>query len=259
MVDRARPLLGTFVSVRVEDAPPALSHAAIDAAFDTVATVHRLMSFQDPDSELSRLNGAPVGEPVALHAHTLRVLRWSLHLSALTRGRFDVTTARAGGGFELLPRQRAVRTRPVQLDLSGIAKGYAVDLAIAQLRACGVRRAVVNAGGDLRVLGPHPEHVLLRAAHATSAPGLIELAGGALATSDAPDGSGTTVTVCARRCLIADALTKFVLSDGASRQWGLRLLRGLGARAWYHSPDQGWRELGTAAACADTTCSGAAA
>jgi thiamine biosynthesis lipoprotein len=41
----------------------------------------------------------------------------------------------------------------VQLDFGGIAKGYAIDLACARLRALGIENAIVNAGGDLRVFG----------------------------------------------------------------------------------------------------------
>jgi thiamine biosynthesis lipoprotein len=43
----------------------------------------------------------------------------------------------------------------VQLDFGGIAKGFAVDLAIAHLRELGVANAIVNAGGDLRAMGDH--------------------------------------------------------------------------------------------------------
>ncbi|MGB5488352.1 MAG: FAD:protein FMN transferase [Lysobacterales bacterium] len=43
----------------------------------------------------------------------------------------------------------------VQLDFGGIAKGYAVDLTIARLRALGINNAIVNAGGDLRAIGVH--------------------------------------------------------------------------------------------------------
>jgi len=43
----------------------------------------------------------------------------------------------------------------VQLDFGGIAKGYAVDLTIARLRAMGIGNAIVNAGGDLRAMGTH--------------------------------------------------------------------------------------------------------
>lgn len=55
-------------------------------------------------------------------------------------------------GLELMSDNRAV-----QLDFGGIAKGYAVDLAIAHLRSQGIENAVVNAGGDLRAMGRHGE------------------------------------------------------------------------------------------------------
>ncbi len=45
----------------------------------------------------------------------------------------------------------------VQLDFGGIAKGYAVDLAIARLRGMGIENAIANAGGDLRAIGSHGE------------------------------------------------------------------------------------------------------
>lgn len=43
----------------------------------------------------------------------------------------------------------------VQLDLGGIAKGYAVDLAVDRIRKLGVQNAIVDAGGDLRAIGSH--------------------------------------------------------------------------------------------------------
>jgi thiamine biosynthesis lipoprotein len=50
----------------------------------------------------------------------------------------------------------------VRVDLGGIAKGYAVDLAVRSLRRSGIENIVVNAGGDLRVAGPESHDVRLR-------------------------------------------------------------------------------------------------
>jgi thiamine biosynthesis lipoprotein len=128
--------------------------------------------------------------------------------------------------------------RPLALDLGGIAKGYAVDCAIAALRAEGVTSARVNAGGDLRVLGNKSEIVHVRTGGPQGAllP-LCALADGALATSAyggqrasaggrfatslidprvrLPVMSTRTVSVVAPTCMIADALTKVVLLRGA--------------------------------------------
>jgi thiamine biosynthesis lipoprotein len=45
----------------------------------------------------------------------------------------------------------------VQLDFGGVAKGYAIDLAMQRLRGMGIEHAIVNAGGDLRAIGRRPD------------------------------------------------------------------------------------------------------
>ena len=244
-VERARPLLGTVVAIRVEGCSPIRAHRLIDAAFADVALIQRLMSFQDADSELSRLNREAAYRLMSVHPHTFAVLRWSLAIAAASCGSFDVSAAhRACGAIGdwrdiALLGPRAVRfRRPLLVDLSGIAKGYAVDLAIARLRAHGVRRALVNAGGDLRVLGPDAERIALRSHGQTTQLAMLELANGALATSDTH--SGVTVSVMARRCLVADALTKVVMADHRA---AVPVLRGFGARALRHQSGGGWQEL----------------
>jgi thiamine biosynthesis lipoprotein len=80
------------------------AHRAIDAAFGEIATIHRLMSFHDPDSNLCRLNRADVGNPVEVHAYTHEVLRQAIGISAGTVGCFDVTVGAELVEWELLPR-----------------------------------------------------------------------------------------------------------------------------------------------------------
>jgi FAD:protein FMN transferase len=244
-VERARPLLGTVVAIRVEGCSQLTAHRAIDAAFADVALIGRLMSFQDSGSELSRLNREAAYRVVSVHPHTFAVLRWSLAIAAASCGSFDVSAARGALGAIAdwrdieLRAPRGVRLRwPLLIDLSGIAKGYAVDLAIARLRAHGVRRAVVNAGGDLRVLGRDAERIALRSQGKSTQLAMLELANGALATSAAH--SGVTVSVMARRCVVADALTKVVMVDHRA---AARVLRSFGARALRHQSAGGWQEL----------------
>jgi FAD:protein FMN transferase len=70
-VRRARPLLGTFVEIAATAASPTdETEAAIDAAFDAVETVHRLMSFHDDDSDVSRLNRDAASGSVIVHPWT---------------------------------------------------------------------------------------------------------------------------------------------------------------------------------------------
>jgi thiamine biosynthesis lipoprotein len=177
---RARPLLGTLVDIAATGARAALP-AALDAAFAAIERIQQLMSFHAPDSDVSRINAADAGCEIGIDPHTARVLHFARKLSELSDGAFDVMVADVlmRGGFlprqgvaadtavaatfrdlTLLPDDRVCWRRKGWIDLGGIAKGYAVDCAIAALRAQGVASAVVNAGGDLRFFGePQPIHV----------------------------------------------------------------------------------------------------
>lgn len=246
VVERMRPLLGTFVAIRARArlAPTDLEHA-VSLAYGAVSRVHALMSAQDPASDVSRVNRALPGERVTVDAWTLAVLRRARVIWLATRGLFDPCAAPgATTGFadlDLLAGE--VRPlRSVHLTLDGIAKGFAVDRAVAALRAAGVASGVVNAGGDLRIFGADPEPVCVRhpehpgalvaigevreVAVATSAPyfgsSCIDPRSGRACSSQA---SGTVI---AADCMTADALTKPLLIEPAITA---RALQRFGARA----------------------------
>lgn len=255
---RCRPLLGTFVEIESDLGP------AIDLAFAAVERVQALMSGHNPDSELSQINRCAHRHPVAVSPWTLEVIECSLDWSRASDGRFDIV--RAGrmalvcGGLprhddQPLPaeadwtavqvRDGAVTlARPACLDLGGIAKGFAVDRAIAALRTAGAAGGIVNAGGDLRCFGdcawpisvvdpanrrPLVSIDLVDAALATSA----GLWGHDLSLSfnhlPGRDVRWSSVTVRANSACDADALTKIVWA-GASE--ASDLLRQHGAEAF---------------------------
>jgi len=101
---RARPLLGTFVEIAVAGAPPVEMEAAVEAAFTAVATVHRLMSFHDPQSDVSRLNREAFAGAVPVHAWTYQVLEAAIELNRQSSGVFDITVAPLLQQRGLLPR-----------------------------------------------------------------------------------------------------------------------------------------------------------
>lgn len=234
---RMRPVLGTFVEVGLFHSRPGAAEA-IAAAFDDLASIERLMSFQDPGSELSRLNAAR-GHWTTLSRHTLRVLRLARGMTEASGGAFNCTVGGALIACGRLPDHgneasllagiandielkagRARLRRPVHITLDGIAKGYAVDSALAVLRQHGHPDAWINAGGDLAVRGHHAIPVRLRGSDL-----VVEVRNSALATSvSGPEfdaslpGSivdaraASTVSgawsVLAHRAWRADALTK---------------------------------------------------
>jgi thiamine biosynthesis lipoprotein len=258
-IQRARPLLGTIAQITVVSAlAPAELHAAVDSAFAEIARVHSLMSWHDSDSELSRLNLHAAVSMQPLSAHTRAVLAASLEFSRLSAGAFDPCVGARLARSGLLPHPAAsplspefpppdscwrdveltadgVRFhRPLWLDFGGIAKGYAVDLAVQSLLRSGVQDIVVNAGGDLRVAGPRAHPIGIRhphSAHALAHELLLD--NEALATSAAfvsqragPGGpvcalvdpltgnayaGQDSVSVRAANCMTADALSKIAL------------------------------------------------
>lgn len=163
-----RPLLGTYVDIWARG--PA-ADAALDAAFASVERAQACWSFHDASSELSRLNAQP-RHRVKFSSHTLRLLRAARAVMFASDGAFDCTVGGMlvadgilpdhGGPAALLRgaaedieigREWALLRRPVRVTLDGIAKGYAVDLAVRALRFQGAVAGWVNAGGDLRVFG----------------------------------------------------------------------------------------------------------
>ncbi|MGC1860971.1 MAG: FAD:protein FMN transferase [Methylocystis sp.] len=250
---RARPLLGTYVEIEAEGLLDSALQQAIDKAFQAIELTQRLMSFHCPDSDLSKLNRRAALEPVSVHPWTAKVLRRALTLYRATDGLFDCAVGyeltRWGllpddglshlesgslSSVRLLPDGRIAFTNRIALDFAGIAKGFAVDRAISVLRRHGVRRASVNAGGDMRVIGDEARLIYIR--HPTS-PKLLSPAGslqnGAIATSGAaatrrsvrgcevsalvasktrkPVIDGAAYSVVAPTCVVADALTKVLV------------------------------------------------
>src|SRR5712671_5089923 len=113
-VRRARPLLGTFVEitashVSLADALLAVGslaelEVAVEEAFEAVARVHRLMSFHDPASDVSRLNRDAAARPVRVDPWTFEVLQTAVALHGRSNGVFDIAVAPALQEMGRLPR-----------------------------------------------------------------------------------------------------------------------------------------------------------
>ncbi len=251
-VRRARPLLGTLVEINATASSSELS-AAFDAAFAAIEQVQRLMSFHDEDSDVSRINAADAGCDVCIDAQTYHVLQRATELGDLSDGFFDIATADVLVLRGFLPAQnhpkmplsgatyrdlelgegnRVQWRRKGWIDLGGIAKGYAVDCAIASLQSHGIASGMVNAGGDLRCFGEAQPIHARRPDEPTSLVSLGYLQDGAIATSAGYFSAVSTevgsvnplvdpkqkictawdysVSVVASDCMTADALTKIV-------------------------------------------------
>jgi thiamine biosynthesis lipoprotein len=271
VLQRARPLLGTVVEIAAAGAPANAVQTAISRAFARIEAIQARMSWHDRDSELSCLNRAAHRGWLEISPDLATVLRMAVDLAKHSDGLFDPTIAPLLCESGHLPRhpdappntvaaawqaieletERVHFSRPLAIDLGGIAKGYAVDAALAVLAETGLESARVNAGGDLARFGPQPEAIRVRHPHHPAHTlHLIDLQNGAVATSAGyyqtrycgdqrvsplrhPKTHASlclddSITVVAPNCMLADALTKVVAADPENAP---ALLRTFGAQA----------------------------
>jgi thiamine biosynthesis lipoprotein len=229
---RCRPLLGTFVEISLlEDS----NEVCFAAGFESIVQTSGLMSFHDSSSELSLLNKTPVGQWATLSQSVIQILALSLELQHKSRGQFNVAAARpidfkylAQPGFEI-KNFKARRVLPIQIDLGGIAKGFAVDTAVNEIQALNQNvSGYVNAGGDLRVFGSIEQPVLVQTGTAYNRElKSIHLCNQSIATSTISVNEGQspyvdiknqhilkkskTAVARAKSCVLADAFTKIAL------------------------------------------------
>ncbi|MFQ5456986.1 MAG: FAD:protein FMN transferase [Myxococcota bacterium] len=187
LVTRTIPVMGTIAEVAVVHDDREEAERAIDLAFRKLRWVDGAMSRYRASSDVGRANAKAWREAVHVHAATARVVGEALRWAEASDGRYDPGLARLmeiwdighrhapppRAAFSRLAGRRLHRAialdrwrgrpairflnRETGIDLGGIAKGYAVDLACDALRRCGIRHAVVNAGGDLFAMGRSPD------------------------------------------------------------------------------------------------------
>nr|WP_283165647.1 FAD:protein FMN transferase [Shewanella litorisediminis] len=177
---RAKPMLGTLTDIRITAPGHADVKVAMTDAFRLMSEIDTSLSFHRPMSALSSLNASPM-QWTDMGRHGARILWLAKALGRLSDNRFNVTLGGALVTVGALPCHteadflpcgswedieikgtRARLKRPVLVTLDGIAKGYAVDMAVSCLKRSGVRAGSVNAGGDLKVFGEYGIKVLLR-------------------------------------------------------------------------------------------------
>lgn len=216
--------MGTHWRVRVGN-PQFLPLQTLRSAIeDVLASVVRHMSHWQADSTLAQFNRAPADTWHALPADLSTVLHAGLHWAQASGGAFDPTVgalvaawgfgphapahpadwrpasphaiaqAQACSGWQRLhyhPERGWRQHGGLQLDLSGIAKGYAVDAVLLRLHALGLGNALVEIGGELRGSGQRPD----------GQPWRVAIAPVPAAVGPAPDAPPSAITL--RDCAIA--------------------------------------------------------
>jgi len=259
-------IMGTTFRIVLYAASKEAADAAANAAFFRVAELDRIMSDYRKDSELTKLC-ATSDKAIPISDDFFEVLQKAEEMSKLSDGAFDITVgpvvqlwrharrtqqlpdkdelvaamAKTGWKFvQLDPKNRTAKLlKPgMQLDLGGIAKGYAADAALKLLRdKHGIKSALVAAAGDITCGDPPPDKdawdVDIAPIAKGQKPRSLKLVNAAVSTSgdleqfveiggvryshivDPKTGLGLTgrrsVTVLAKRGVTADSMTKAVM------------------------------------------------
>lgn len=172
--------MGTNIVIEVHHTSQSIRKEAINAVIDEMERINQTMSTYIQSSDISQINALAYSQDVKISKEIYDLLALSFEISELTSGAFDITYASVGYLYSYPDKAKpsdeqitsllnavnyklvdlnegnlSVRFlhKDVKIDLGGIAKGYAVDNAIALLRKKGIANALVTAGGDTRLLG----------------------------------------------------------------------------------------------------------
>ena len=185
--EASHPAMGTTFTIVAYGKDARTLAQVANEAFEEIDRLDRQMSNYQPESELSALNRHAARRAVLVEPKLFQLIADSVRTSEETGGAFDITVGplmKAWGffrgqgrvqspselgtvlkhvGYRHLKLDRAQRTvafdaEGIELDLGGIAKGYAVDVAAEILRADGVERALVSSGtSSVYALGAPPD------------------------------------------------------------------------------------------------------
>lgn len=180
-------MLGTVVFVSVYDTA---DKAIFEDLFDRMDQIEQTMSKTIATSEVSRINTfsekADLSKSLEIDPDVFNVIETALEYGHKSMGRFDITLApivdlwAIGTEAENVPEPEAIEAlllnvgldkikingennislaKNTKIDLGGIAKGYAADEVADMLKASGVKKAIINLGGNVKVVGEKSKDV----------------------------------------------------------------------------------------------------
>lgn len=181
---KTRPLMDTIVAITVVADSGQSAEKAIEDAFSTIERFGDLINFFSDKSELSLINRNAGVREVKVSPDTLGVIERAIYISEMSGGAFDPTIGPEIKMWDFFKKIRPsdadikknlslvnyrdvvidrdkstvfLRKKGMLMDLGGIAKGYAADLALANLKRNGIRAGIVATAGDIRAFGLKPD------------------------------------------------------------------------------------------------------
>ncbi|WP_378954968.1 FAD:protein FMN transferase [Pelosinus sp. sgz500959] len=162
------------------------NESAVKAAFDEFKRIQEISDKYNPESQISKINQMAGISPVEVSPDLIKMINYSIEISKKMDGAFDISIGSLtelwgiGHKEEFVPTQEEINGvlplvdyRMIQvnanngtvylpkvgmkLDLGGVAKDYALNKGIEILKSYGIKSALLNAGGDIQVIGTKPD------------------------------------------------------------------------------------------------------
>lgn len=157
-MSRSKPVMGATMSITTLGLHGFCATRVIAKAFEAVDAV---VGAADPDNatcEMTRLLNGPTGESCYVSGTLWQMLRGANEIAYRSDGVFDVVAAGTGGAARWTDIDLSVKnfvrlSKPLQVELRAIAKGFAVDVAVKALEQAGVGRGIVDLDGCIRAFG----------------------------------------------------------------------------------------------------------
>jgi len=184
----SRIAMDTISTITIASSSKRQAKEVVDAGFAEIKRLEGLLNFFSPDSEITAINRSSGYKPVRVSKETLNIIKKAVRISEHTEGAFDPTVAPLmrlwGFSDEIIsgaiPEAQEIKNilplvdyrrikindstseiflekKGMELDLGGIAKGYAADKAIEVIKSKGIKSALVAIGGDIRGYGLKPD------------------------------------------------------------------------------------------------------
>lgn len=188
MYKESREAMDTICIITVVSPSEREAREAIEAGFATIKKLEQLLNFFSPESEITAISRASGSSPVKVSKETLAIIKNAVEIADYTNGAFDPTIGpviKLWGFSRQTPKpskpsideiKNALRfvdykkikinvsasevfleKKGMELDLGGIVKGYAADMAIEAIKTKGIKAALVAIAGDIKGFGTKPD------------------------------------------------------------------------------------------------------
>ncbi len=180
--------MDTLCTITVVSSSEKKAAKAIESGFATIDKLEKLLNYFSPDSEITAINNASGKSPVRVSSETMDIIIKAVQIADYTDGAFDPTVgpviklwgfSRQGPGPSIPSGDRIenalrlvdykkikidtdalevfLEEKGMELDLGGITKGYAADMAIEAIKEEGIKAALVAISGDIKGFGLKPD------------------------------------------------------------------------------------------------------